>query len=884
MLRQHLLLVALLASACAGCRSLVAVRESQPEAEEVAISELLVEDFARKLDGDLWQLNSNWSPRAEFQSQIEGVPALARLRWSHPGAAEVLRALQEEEDASPGQSRELAALAARDDLSGWNAAIVWAEIDPIAARPIVPVLRRLIEKPPTYSYDPNIKSREQQLKKNPNDPGALIRKNQVISPLMQSAAVEAWCLMQALSPEDKAAPMAPAIEALTNATLAETVQCDLMLGIAREIPPKEIPRVVEALRATVNHKKIERASTESRRAAVEACIVHAIHNKDKLAKPEPDEETTETSADDPWPEAIWNLQWDEDPAVRGTFGEFMAILGHPQAFEILNSHVQDKEVQVRMKALASLGILRTPAAREILQRQMQRKEELLRTAAIRGLAVWGPSELAPFAKDRTFNVRQEVALQLGQFHNAEAADILRTLVGDSNLEVQLSALEAIEPWPNELAIPLLLQALRDGSFKARQLGLVQLEQRRGETLQFPLLAGREERVALVTSMKDRWSVPSESAIRLRPGAETHAPQGDAGRVLDIKEHLAIFAEHSSTSPEVSSDLDWLRQLTPADVPLIEQLLPSVSLPQAEVLLGEVLAKQSPLYGAVLRLESPEVMVRRQGAQTIAEHAAKVSLPSLVVRRIREALVREQDGIVWRYVMTAILKDDSSDCADIALLAANHNWPDIRVLGCDYIAYHGHHAHAVWLLPLLTDANFSVQLAAIRAAAKCRNPIVLDGQPGADSGKGLRPLLMSPQLQLRLPVAASMSCFGDPEGMRELCRLSMENHWMDRKQAVVAMGESGQSRFVEHLMRVAWTESNQHVRRAAIGSLEQLVPPANRPQGSDPARNLDRSVELWVAWWDDQKRVRTARDLGDLRTDGAPALGREANGVDGSGNP
>src|SRR5205814_39220 len=119
-------------------------------------------------------------------------------------------------------------------------------------------------------------------------------------------------------------------------------------------------------------------------------------------------------------------------------------------------------------------------------------------------------------KDSSYLVRREVALQLAQYHSPAAAGVLRQLVADSNPEVQMTSLEAIETWPNDLAVPLLLQALRDSSFKTRQLGLLQLERRRGSTVLFPLDANREERSNAAAKLALGWKLPSDTSTRLQP--------------------------------------------------------------------------------------------------------------------------------------------------------------------------------------------------------------------------------------------------------------------------------------------------------------------------------------------------------------------------------
>jgi hypothetical protein len=298
-------------------------------------------------------------------------------------------------------------------------------------------------------------------------------------------------------------------------------------------------------------------------------------------------------------------------------------------------------------------------------------------------------------------------------------------------------------------------------------------------------------------------------------------------------------------------------LGPADVPLLERLLLDSAERPSEVVYADVLPQLSPTYGALRDLGSSDVDVRRRGAQQLAQQAQSGSLSPLAVRRLSERLLHEQDRLVWRYATNAVLADASDECARIAELAANHVWPDIRMLGCDYAARHGRPQFAAWLLPLLHDRDRNVQMAAVQAAGRCSHPLLLDGTPsGAVPLPGLRPLLTHADERLRTAAAISMSRLGDPQAMQELVRLSFQSTAAVREQAVAAMGVSGQTRFIEHLVRLGWTEPNAGVQRAILTSLEQLTPAHERPAELAAHPASDARLRIWMAWW--QQRQGEAR--------------------------
>jgi HEAT repeat protein len=220
-----------------------------------------------------------------------------------------------------------------------------------------------------------------------------------------------------------------------------------------------------------------------------------------------------------------------------------------------------------------------------------------------------------------------------------------------------------------------------------------------------------------------------------------------------------------------------------------------------------------------------------------------------VRRLAGLLTREQDQLVWRFAMQAIASDATPEATRLVELALNSSWPDVRVLGCEYVRRHGQTAFAPWLLPLINESNKQVQLAAVVAAGSCGNAVVLDGLPARDNAvalPGVRPLLASSDHRLQIAVATTMARLGDPQGMVELERLAFHENPQLREDAVRVMGESGQTRFVETLIRLGWTESHPRVRRALLASLESLVPPEKRPKLGRGVGE-DGMIKSWIDW-------------------------------------
>jgi hypothetical protein len=109
------------------------------------------------------------------------------------------------------------------------------------------------------------------------------------------------------------------------------------------------------------------------------------------------------------------------------------------------------------------------------------------------------------------------------------------------------------------------------------------------------------------------------------------------------------------------------------------------------------------------------------------------------------------------------------------------------------------------------------------------------------------------------VIRSMSRLGDHQAMQELVRMSFDANPATRLDVVRAMGDTGHSRFVEPLVRLAWTEPDHHVRQGAVAALERLVPVNQRPAGLANAKSLAETVSLWNDWWTAQARATGLRN-------------------------
>ena len=906
--------------ACSGCRPLQVaggIRDDAPSDPQWVET---LDALASRLEHDVWRPNPHWSPQKQWETRDGDRAPANQSRWlfgSKP-VDEMLDQLESEPrragDANPRavSARQLRELARRDDLAGWNAAILLARRDPAHGIDVAKVLERLVTKPPQYDSDTkqavtgaNRSKPATTSTKTTNESNGLISlfwpqsalekpgaeekadksmgsstsvppppqspllkggsKNREggsfgamrISMSMRSAAAEVWCFVLAYSSPDPVEALAPVGRLLLRNDFPEPIRGELFRGVARWIAPNQIPGLEFSLRKRDPTRKL--VATPDRIAAGEACLINALwrqtgENSDSTG-PQNSPITFDESI---WPATIHNCKLDRNPQVRRTYSRWLAVVQHPDAFRILKSQLRDTDFRVRDDALIHLGLVGTAAAKLELKKQSRRSEEQIRAMVVKGLIRWGVAEVAPFVDDRSFLVRQSVAEELARSPSVEAALLLRDLLTDVNSQVQLEAVRSVDDWPDRLALPLLLHGMQAGSLLTCQSCFIRLKARTGLRTNFPVEAPLAQRAEAVVRLAREAHLPLGSLDQLRQEGFHSTRNLDVPRVAEINSLLRDVTHSLPQSPVYQAAMQRLEQASVLDVPLIEQFLLQAPQDRTGILYRELLPKLSPRYAALHKLESGDVFVRRLGARELVELAARASLSQLAVRTLWQRLVHEQNQLVWRYAMSAIQREGTDESAQVALLAINSDWPDIRTLGCEYFGRHGRWEHAALLSPLLDDANKSVQLAAIRAAGRCHNPIVVGGTEGQGlNGRppGLQTLLTDSDRRVRFAAAVSMSRLGHPLGLQELERMSLHQNVKIRDEVVRQMGQTGQSRFVESLIRLAWTESNNTVKRSILESLDLLTTPEQRPAELSRVSGYDAKIEKWVTWWEQRRRGR-----------------------------
>eukprot|EP00913_Durusdinium_trenchii_P028277 g26505.t1 len=773
--------------------------------------------------------------------------------------------------------RYLAALVEQDGLVGWNAAILYAQRDPATAHRLAPILERLVVDPPYY--DPQSgrqvspprnhhrstgasakrntttargdesravagsdgvkqellsKSREEaaarDLKKRPSVPPkgdlwnrmkALVssearsNRSQQISPAMQSAAAEAWCRVLAKDPASSRRAYFPAGRLLKRFDLPDVVRAELFRGIARRVPPSEIPRLENAMREGAFVADAVEAIV--RRAAIEACLIHAMSLRDSA----PAVRTrTQVDADivfdaSLWPETVVNCRHDPDPQVRATYGRWVVLSGHPDAIDVLDQQFVDPDAQVRLGSMLSLGMTQTRHARRRLRGRAERGEDNQRAMAVRSLAFWGIAELERYANDAAEPVQHAVATSLAEFPSVRAGRILQRYYPIASDRVQAAGLDSIAGWPDALALPVLLHAMGHGSKRTARVAFRDLrdrQRRQGVTppASFPSLDVQPVRAKAAEQIAYRYDLPLDwgrTGIR----HEADEPHINKRYVRELEMQLAILAAKDIGNSHRAA-IERLHRVPDDDVALIERLVLKSRDRYPEVLFLEVLAEKSPSYAALKDLYDDDPLVQRRGAHRLANLGSQRPLSSLVVRLMHDRLRDRRDRVLWASAMRAIMPDATEECEQFATESAFHVAPTVRAYACEYFTRHPNPLKADILLQLMNDRHDrNVRLAAIRAAGYSRSPELISGRravpipskPGVSKPPkkksvtrdqprdllGLKDLMISSDATVRHAAIVSLARLGDDLGYRELTRMSYSPSAAIRKEAFALMEHS-----------------------------------------------------------------------------------------------
>ena len=575
---------------------------------------------------------------------------------------------------------------------------MWAQQDPGSAVEIADILQRLVVDPPKYVAEiPQVQAtssveKEGQIRPKLNSnrlpidskmgtqagdsgngapvlepPKRKIRK--ILSASTRCAAAEAWCLVLAASAADPIDGLAPAGRLLQRTDLPNDLRAELFRGVGRWVRPVNIPRLENAFRE--GQGKV-RPPLLIRRAAIDACLNYGIWNQQIVRKAAEVRNSRKSpsgpSASSVWPKTVLNCRIDPDVEVRRAFLRWLGYSRTDEAFELLKTQVDGTNFELRRTALEGLAALHTDEAHAELKAQSSKARDALRAVAVQSLGAWGPQEVIPFGRDTSAFVRAAVVGELSKTATLDSAVVLSELTVDRNSDVQLAAVRSVGEWPDALAFPLLLRAMRDSSAKTRHEAEQAIALRKKFSTVYRFDSQPEQRDAAVTAIAAEIGSSLTYLDQVLKREPRTVAEVNALRVAEIRSHLTALLENAPESPTATNARDWLTGMNQRDMPVVESYLQEPNRSPGEVVYRDILPKVSPVYAALVDLDNPDVLVRRHGAKTLADRGRVVTLSRSVLLRLQEHLSHEADELVWRFALSAVTSDSTDECA------RSRTWP------------------------------------------------------------------------------------------------------------------------------------------------------------------------------------------------------------------
>lgn len=796
---------------------------------------------------------------------------------------------------------ELKQLATRDDLTGWNATILLAQYSPGSvlsehlSRLQEIALKKIdfdtksgsrIEDQPNETHPGDLQEVKTTGMRNrlfPQWPNRLAEQKQLlsdemtefsskqdaedvteetvstISDSMRAAAAESWCFALAMQSGNPKENFSVAGRVLEDQEIPESVRMELLRGIARKIKPRRIPTLSSYL---TESQLQQRVLSPLSLAALDCCICYAVgHPQEVRTNRRADEDsviTFDTQSLDPleiWPEKIWDLRWHQDTQVVNRYGLWLALTEHPVAQNYLATQLNHLEAPVQNNAIRNLGLLDSDTSLKKLREIVETRPGTARAVGLMAIGDRDEEFVYQYLQDESPTVRTAMAHFAGKKISVESMNALQELAQGDDLKVQHAAIDAVEDWPNEKAFPVLSAAFASGGIATRNRTRKKLEQRFGIVVT-ALEDDVDQRKRILDTIRHKFHIdsqPDRDLFHERHSQTDPKKPAQEQVVSQLQELLTEIAQEQTKSFRQERLTREVKLLIEKSPEALDEVLNQLGFRELKQTIEQLDSLGIAEVELIVRLEDKRLPQRRKAARAIAQQAGKENLSHWELQLIAEKLQQEQDPHVCRDLMLTITKDTSAQARAVAQNSLVHTWPDVRILGCQYVQKHRLPQLAPFLLPLLQERNISVQQAAIAACGYSQNPVVIDGFSNSSDSQqrsGLRSLLGTVNHQTELMVIAGLARLGDEQGRSELLKLSYSPDANIRQQVIGIMGELQDQNFVEHLIRIGWTEPTPHVRLAVLGAMEKIVPDSQQPKIVATA-TPEKQMQIWSDWLDKQ---------------------------------
>ncbi|MGA2253093.1 MAG: HEAT repeat domain-containing protein [Thermoguttaceae bacterium] len=526
------------------------------------------------------------------------------------------------------------------------------------------------------------------------------------------------------------------------------------------------------------------------------------------------------------PTEIVDLRSDDNPRVRATAIAALAARKPPAARDHLTSALHDVDLQVRLAAIHGLGQLDDTQARATLADLLKDRSELIRAEAVAAVAVRGSRAVVlGAAGDLSWRVRLKVAEALAGYGDSDGAATARHLLNDPSAEVERQVVRSLAAWPGEIAGPVLLDALGKDAITVRKLAAEQFAARWPAAGRFPFEAQPARRTEALSELQGQYQRAfgdTQVKVTTPSSPQPQAATSDA----QVEKLLA------------AGDFHALAEIGPTVVATLERLAIDRKLTLPEPVYHDVLPQHSTVFAILDRMHSENVDQRRRAVEELDAAANKQPLSRLAVARLCDLATSETDAAVWLGGLDALRDNGDEPAMRMTRLALGQAAGAVRRRACEYLAAHPDPAHEVFLVPLLSDTEQAVVVAAIRAlgaAGQIRDIEVLKKQ------------FASANEEVQLETAVALMHLRDRSGEEAIERLSYSSDIKTRARVAQALGSLGDARLAGILIRLL-DDPKAMVSHAALASLPKAVGRELSQSGDGATVPATEQVARWKKWY------------------------------------
>lgn len=551
------------------------------------------------------------------------------------------------------------------------------------------------------------------------------------------------------------------------------------------------------------------------------------------------------------PDELVRLRLDPSIEVRAAAFRAMARQDGTETLEYMRHALRDTNIEVRRAAVDGLATLDDIESRDLLVDALDRQSETIRVRIIAALArIDARSDLLDAARDRSWRVRRQVAIELKNYHDRAAQIVALEFLSDPSVEVQRTILESVRNWPIEVAGHFLLSAMECTTPTTCAAAAEQLAQRWPPAQRYSVgasgIEGRRQLAELRKSFVARFG-----PLRLESTAETKKTEP-----LLTDEEIELLAvdirNHNTKALE-------LRGERLADE--LEQLSAKYNTQLPDYLFDQVLPRVSPIFEAIEALGRGNDYERRVAAGRIEQLSREKALGRLAGERICRAAMGTNDTIVWSRLIEAVAEDWNEPSMRLTQLAAGHRSLEVRRRACRKLGGSGDGRYIATLVPALADPSRDVMVEAARAIAQLCEPSSIAGNNapfGVDRQRaigGLKQLLGHGDKTVRLAAADALNRLDDPTGAAELQRLSYDADAGIRIGVIRSMRDRPRIDFTRTFIRLL--DDRSTIRRAALEALPKIVQADptvaafidQAPTNTSERTDVRQQAEKWKTWYD-----------------------------------